>query len=42
MKNMHHLYGALVALSFCCPALAAETAKPAEHDDTQTPEIAAA
>lgn len=39
MKNSHYLYGALVALVFCRPVLAAEVAHPAEHDDTKTPQL---
>lgn len=39
MKTNPYLYGALVALAFCAPAAAAETAHPAEHDDTKTPEL---
>lgn len=39
MKIKEKTIGALAALSFCCPAFAAEEARPAEHDDTRTPEI---
>jgi hypothetical protein len=39
MKIKANYAGALAALSFCCPSFAAEDARPAEHDDTKTPQI---
>ncbi len=39
MKIKQKTLWALAALSFCCPAIAAEDARPAEHDDTKTPAI---
>ncbi|HAV1766124.1 TPA: hypothetical protein JG926_002969 [Enterobacter hormaechei subsp. steigerwaltii] len=39
MKIKQKTFWALAALSFCCPAIAAEDARPAEHDDTKTPAI---
>ena len=39
MKIKQKTFWALAALSFCCPGIAAEDARPAEHDDTKTPAI---
>lgn len=41
MKITPSIYGALAALSFCSPAMGAEDIRPAEHDDTRTPELSA-
>lgn len=41
MKKNNLIYGALAALAFCTPAVAAEVAHPAEHDDMKTPQLSA-
>lgn len=41
MKKNNLIYGALAALAFCTPAVAADVAHPAEHDDMKTPELSA-
>ena len=40
MKNISHCCRAIIALPFfCVSSLGAEEVRPAEHDDTKTPEI---
>lgn len=41
MKKNNLICGALAALAFCTPAVAAEVAHPAEHDDMKTPQLSA-
>ncbi len=41
MKKNNLIYGALAALALCTPAIAAEVAHPAEHDDMKTPQLSA-
>ena len=41
MKKNNLIYGALAALAFFTPAIAADVAHPAEHDDMKTPQLSA-